>query len=191
VSLRQEKRPALWDNSQRLHTQIKKEVMMSRPLNKTQLLGAIQKEYGALEKFIATLNPEQMTFSAVLGAWAVKDILAHLYEWQQMFFLWYETGLQGEMPAIPAQGFKWNQLPALNQHIFEKHRALAADQVLTLFRESHQKTVQFIETQPDASLATPGLYKWMNQNTLMSYLNSITAAHYIWALKEAKNAVKA
>jgi hypothetical protein len=67
---------------------------------------------------------------------------------------------------------------------------LPLDKVLTMFRESHQKTVQFIETLPDADLTAPGLYAWMNQNTLMAYLNSTTAAHYVWALKEAKKALK-
>ncbi len=163
---------------------------MSRPLNKTQLLTAIQKEYGALEKFIAPLTPEQLVHAPTPGAWAVKDILAHLYEWQQMFFLWYETDLRGETPALPAPGYKWSQLPALNQAIYEKYYELAPEQILALFHESHQKTLQFIAALSDADLTTPGLFAWMNQNTMLAYLNSTTAAHYVWALKEAKKALK-
>ena len=163
---------------------------MSRPRNKTQLLAAIQKEYNALESVLAHLTPEQMAFTNAPGAWAIKDILAHLYEWHQMVFTWYTTGLRGEIPALPAPDYKWNQLPALNQHIYEKYRDLAPDRALPLFRESHQKMMQFIETLSDTDLTTPGLYKWMNQNTLMAYLNSSTAAHYVWALKEIKKALK-
>ncbi len=163
---------------------------MSRPLDKTQLLAAIQKEYAALEKFIAPLTAEQMAFAPAPGAWAVKDILAHLYEWQQMFFKWYETGQRGENPAVPALGYKWSQLPALNQHIYEKYQQIAPEQALALFRESHQKTLQFITALPDADLTTPGLYKWMNNNTLMAYLNANTAAHYAWALKDARKVLK-
>jgi hypothetical protein len=161
---------------------------MSRPLNKAQLLTAIQKEYSALEKFLAPFTSEQMAFAPAPGAWAVKDIITHLYEWQMMFFRWYEIGLRGEMPEVPAPGYKWNQLPALNQAIYEKYQHLSADQALGSFRESHQKTIQFIENLPESDLSTPGLYSWMNNNTLMSYLNSVTAAHYVWALKEAKKA---
>lgn len=163
---------------------------MSRPLNKTQLLAAIQKEYGALEKFIAPLTPEKLVQAPAPGAWAVKDVLAHLYEWQQMFFNWYESGQRGENPAVPAPGYKWSQLPALNQHIYEKYQQLPPEQALTLFRESHQKTVEFIENLPESDLTMPGLYKWMNNNTLMAYLNANTAAHYVWALKDAKKALK-
>ncbi len=163
---------------------------MSRPLNKTQLLESIQKEYTALEKFLAPLTAEQMAFSSAPGAWAVKDILAHLHEWQQMFFRWYEAGLRGEMPEVPAPGYKWNQLPALNQSIYEKYRSLSPEQALAMFRESHHKTIEFIKSLPEADLTMPGLYKWMNQNTLMAYLNANTAAHYVWALKDAKKALK-
>jgi hypothetical protein len=162
---------------------------MSRPLNKTQLLDFIHKDYTALEKFLAPLTAAQMELAPAPGAWAIKDILAHLYEWQRMFFTWYETGLDGEMAELPAPGYKWNQLPALNQAIYEKHQALTAEKALTLFRGSHQKTVEFVEILSDADLTTPGLYKWMNKNTLMAYLNSTTAAHYRWALKDAKKAL--
>ena len=163
---------------------------MSRPLNKTQLLLGVEKEYNALEKCLATLAPEQMAFANKPGAWALKDILTHLYEWQEMLFTWYETGLRGEVPAVPASGYKWSQLPALNQCIYEKHCHLAPEQALSLFRESHQKTLQFITALSDSDLITPGLYTWMNQNTLMAYLNSTTAAHYVWALKEARKVLK-
>lgn len=163
---------------------------MSRPLNKTQLLAAAQKEYAALEKILAPLTAEQMTTPPAPGAWAVKDVLMHLVEWQQMLFTWYETGLRGEMPALPAPGYKWNQLPTLNQHIYEKHLALSAEQAAGLFHASHQKTMQLIEALSDADLTTPGLYPWMNQNTLLAYLNSTTAAHYTWAIKEVKKILK-
>ena len=159
---------------------------MPRPLNKTQLLAACQKEYTALEKLLAPLTSEQLSHEPKPGGWAIKDILAHLMEWQQMFFIWFESGLRGEIPATPAPGYKWNQLPALNQSIYEKHRALSPGQSLALWRESRQKTLLFIENLTDADLVTPGLYEWMNQHALMAYLNANTAAHYAWARKDIK-----
>jgi len=164
---------------------------MSRPPNKTELLTAIQKEYAALENLISSLTLEQLFYSPASGAWSIKDILAHLYEWQQMFFTWYETGLRGEAPTVPAPGYKWSQLPALNQSIYEKHQNLSLQTVLTLFRESHQKTVQFIHQLSDADLTTPGLYAWMNQNTLLAYLKANTSSHYIWAIKDCQKILKA
>lgn len=164
---------------------------MPRPLNGTQLLEITESQYTKLERALAPLSPEQLTAAPVPGEWSIKDVLAHLYEWQQMFFSWYEAGLRGEKPDVPALGYKWSQLPALNQAIYQKFRDLPLDEILALFRESHQRTIRFIETQTDADLTAPGLYPWMNQNALMSYLNSIAAAHYDWAIKEFKKCIKA
>lgn len=163
---------------------------MPRPLNKPQLLDIAQKEYLKLDKFLSTCTLEKLTIPPIPGQWSIKDIVAHLYEWQQMVFCWYETGRRGETPAVPAPGYKWSQLPALNQHIYEKYRDLPPEEALAMFCESHQKTIQFIEALSDRDLSSPGLYAWMNQNTLMAYFNSVTAAHYVWALKEAKKALK-
>jgi hypothetical protein len=151
---------------------------MPRPLNKTQLLDVVRNEYQKLEKFLSTLTPEQITSPPAPGEWSVKDILAHLYEWQQMFFRWYEAGLRAETPAVPAPGYKWSQLPTLNQAIYEEFRDLPLEEVVSLFRESHQKTVKLIESLSESDLTSPGLYKWMNQNALMAYINANTGSHY-------------
>ena len=163
---------------------------MSRPTNKTQLLDDSQGEYAALEGFLAALTPEQMTLPGVIGEWAVKDVLAHLYEWQQMFFRWYETGLRGEVPSVPAEGYKWSQLPALNQKIYEQYRRHPLPEVLEQFRASHQKTVKLIESLSESDLFTAGLYAWMNQNHLSAYLKANTGSHYRWARTEMRKGMK-
>jgi hypothetical protein len=159
---------------------------MPRPLTKTQLLSESQNKYGALEKLLATLTPEQMTHASSPGDWSVKDYVAHLYEWQQMFFKWYETGLRGETPAVPAVGFKWSQLPALNQSIYEKYRDYPISDVLSMFRESHCNTIQLIKSLSENDLTTRALYNWMNQNALIAYLAANTSSHYQWAIKEIR-----
>jgi hypothetical protein len=158
---------------------------MARPTNKTQLLDKARKEYDKLETYLSNLAPEQIAAENAPQK-SLRDILAHLYEWQSMFFGWYEGGLRGETPAVPATGYNWGQLPALNQVIYEKYKHLSLDETLLMFRASHQKTIKFIEGLSDEELTIPGLYPWMNRNTLLAYLNSTTGSHYVWAVKEAK-----
>jgi hypothetical protein len=163
---------------------------MARPLNKTQLLDAAQNEYQKLEKYLSTLTPGQMITPPAPGEWSAKDILAHLYEWQQMFFRWYEAGLRGESPTVPADGYKWSQLPALNQRIYETYRDAPLEEVLKLFRSSHRKTMDLVAALPEADLFTPGRWSWMNQNTLSAYINANTGAHYRWARTEIRARIK-
>ncbi len=88
---------------------------MPRPTSKRDLMVAIDQERGKLEAILVTLKPEQMVEPGVVGEWSVKDVLAHLVEWEQMALGWYRAGLRGETPDLPAPGYKWNQTPQLNQ----------------------------------------------------------------------------
>ena len=69
---------------------------MPRPTSIPDLLAAIEKERGALETLLEPLTPEEMTDPGVVGEWSVKDVLAHLIEWEQMVLGWHATGLRGD-----------------------------------------------------------------------------------------------
>ena len=76
---------------------------MTKPTTKNEIIEAAQTERVALEKLLATLTPEQMTQSKIVGDWTAKDVLGHLIEWEQMVLKWYETGVKGETPAVPSE----------------------------------------------------------------------------------------
>ena len=79
---------------------------MGKRLLKQELLSEIRLERAALDDALAPLTPRHMTMAGVTkGGWSVKDVLAHLVEWQAMNLDWYAAGLRGERPAIPAPGF--------------------------------------------------------------------------------------
>ena len=76
---------------------------MGKRLRKQELLSEIRRERRLLDDALALLSVRQMTKAGVTrGGWSVKDVLAHLVEWQQMNLDWYAAGLRGETPAIPA-----------------------------------------------------------------------------------------
>jgi len=164
---------------------------MPRPQTKADLLAEGQREYDALEKFLAPIHAEAMLAPGALGDWSVKDVLAHLLEWQRMFFMWYEAGLTGQTPAVPAPGYNWGQLPALNQAIYETYRDQPLDEVLREFRLEHCKTMDLIESLPEEELFARGRYGWMRNNHLAAYLVANTSSHYRWARTEMKKNLKA
>lgn len=164
---------------------------MPRPTSKKDLLAAIEQERGALETYLETLTPAQMTEPDIVGEWSVKDVLAHLVEWEQMCLGWYEAGLRGETPPIPAPGFKWNQTPQLNQQIYEKHRDRPLDKVREHFHASHLEILAIIQELSNAKLFTAGHYTWTKKNTLGAYMVSATSSHYLWARKEIRKGFRA
>jgi hypothetical protein len=164
---------------------------MPRPTTKKQLLTEIQKERAALADLLVDLSAEQMTQPGVLGAWSVKDVLAHLIEWEQMVLGWYAAGKKGKIPAIPAEGIKWSELPRLNQQIYEKHRDRSLPDVLKQFVASYRKIFKLAEGLSEKDLFTRGRYAWTGTTTLAAYIIGCTSSHYRWASTGIRKGLKA
>ena len=163
---------------------------MARPKNKMELLGAIEKERGALDRTLENLSSQEMIEPGIVGHWSVKDVLAHLSTWEQMCLGWYRAGLQGETPQLPAPGFKWNQITELNQQIFEEHQNDPLEEVLAFFEGSSREILGLIQELSDQQLFRAGQFVWTKKNTLGTYLVSNTSSHYAWARKEIKKGFK-
>lgn len=164
---------------------------MPRPTTKKQLLETIEAEQKALDQLLAGLLPAQMNEPGVVGEWSVKDVLAHLLEWQQMVLRWYSAGLQGKALAIPAEGMNWAQLPQLNQQIYEKHCHRPLADIQKEFKASHKKCLSTIQSLSEEDLFTRGRYAWTKSSTLGAYFISSTSSHYLWARKNIKKGLKA
>ncbi len=154
---------------------------MGRRLRKKDLLSEIQREQTALNDTLALLPAHQMNKTGVThGGWSVKDILAHLVEWQRMNLDWYAAGLRGEKPAIPAPGFTLRDLPRLNQMIYHKHHRRSLQAVMRNYKLYHDRVVKLIEVLPDSDLVTLNRFSWTGPSwTLSDYLRASTAAHYL------------
>jgi hypothetical protein len=160
---------------------------MPRPNSKAQLLAAMQKEHGKLTDLLATLAPETTNkTSESIENWSIKDVLSHVTAWEQMVLSWYRAGLRGEMPQLPAPGFNWRQIPALNQQIYEQTRLKPYDEVRREFDESYAEIFSTVEGIDNEDLFIPERYAWTNKNTMGTYFVSATSSHYVWAKKEIR-----
>ena len=164
---------------------------MPRPTTKNALLESIEAERNALEQLLDELTPDQMEESGVVGEWSVKDVIAHLLEWEQMVLRWHSAGLKGKVPVTPAEGFNWAQLPQLNQQIFEKHHNQPLAVIQKEFNASFRKILKTIQGLSDEDLFMRGRYAWTKNNTLVAYFISNTSSHYKWARTNIKKGLKA
>ena len=95
---------------------------MPRPTSRAELLEAMSRECALLMSEINDLDPGSREIAGACEAWSVKDILAHLDAWHEMFLLWESAGVAGESIEMPAPGFTWKDTPGLNEQIFEAPR---------------------------------------------------------------------
>ncbi|MEO0585690.1 MAG: ClbS/DfsB family four-helix bundle protein [Bacteroidota bacterium] len=165
---------------------------MPRPKNKADLLLKSQQNFDRLMSFLADFSHAELNSEFPEGTMNrnVRDVLGHLYYWHLMMLRWYEEGMQGIKPAIPAEGYTWKTTPDLNRHIWEECQSTDLDTTLLLFRESHERVHTLIERHTDEELFEKKRYKWTGSTSLGAYLISATSSHYDWAFKLIKKAYK-
>jgi hypothetical protein len=93
---------------------------MANQINKAEVLEAMQTEHTNLESLLTTLSDEQMCLPTLEGQRSIKDVLAHIADWELRCAGWIEAGLRGETPATPETGYTWEDIDRLNEHTFAK-----------------------------------------------------------------------
>lgn len=163
---------------------------MPNPTTKDALLAEIRAERGFLEEFLATLTPQQMVVPGAIAGWSVKDVLAHLAEWEQLLLVWYQAGLRSEVPPLPAPGYSWAQMDDLNRKIYEKYFDRSLEDVQTFFHASYLQVLEAVHAMTEDELFTPGRYTWTKQNALAAYVVPCTSEHYDWARQEMRKGLR-
>lgn len=163
--------------------------MSRRAKTRGELLESIRTNRGLLDKKFARLTPEQMTWPGSMGEWSVKDILAHLVDWEQRFIAWYRAGLRDEVPITPAPGYTWRELPDLNQVWFERHKDERLETVLEQYENSYQEILALVESMTEQEIFEPGYYEWTGDSPLLPWIAANTSSHYNWARRNIRTTV--
>jgi hypothetical protein len=150
-------------------------------MDKEDILDRIQTERRRLDNNLADLTEQKMIESGVIGEWSIKDILAHLVDWEQRFLGWYQAGLRGEIPHTPATGMTWGDLDQLNQLIFEEHKDQPIEHVKAEFQTSYQQVLNTVKAIPEEDIFPVGRFAWTRKSNLAAYILANTANHYRWA----------
>ena len=164
---------------------------MSRPKTRAELLYQAEEEFDKLHKLVAEVPLDERETPGACEAWSVKDILAHLDAWHEMFLRWEVVGSTGEIPAMPAAGYTWKQTPELNQAIYERHKADDWDAVVTRLRHSYERVIEVISAHSDEELFTKKLVPWTGSTSIGSYAVSASSSHYAWASRLIRRWLKA
>lgn len=165
---------------------------MARPTNKTELLDLSRKNFELLMGFIESFSVKEQNSEFPKGTMNrnIRDILMHLHHWHLMMIDWYNIGMQGEKPEMPAKGYTWKSTPELNKWIWEIYNNISLEDAKKDFKSSYKKVRQLIEKHSDEELFEKKRYKWTGTTSLGAYLISATSSHYDWAYKLIKKAKK-
>lgn len=170
---------------------------MTRPTNKEEIQSAAEESFDKLQKIVSSIPKEmlEIPFSFDLnkekgGHWKrdknIKDVIVHLYEWQQLLITWVVSNTKGESkPFLPIQ-YNWKTYGKMNYKILEKHQNTELDTALSMLNDSHIEVLNLLERFNNKELFTKNHYKWVGGSTLGSYFISTTSSHYTWANQKIK-----
>lgn len=156
---------------------------MARPTTRTELLEAAEAEYRRLLEVVETVPLDRRTTPGACDHWSVKDLLAHLDAWHELFLGWEEIGRAGEVPEMPAPGLRWSDTPTLNARIHERTADDAWDDVVARLDGSHERVLAVIRSYDDDDLFTKRRFGWTGSTSVGSYAVSATSSHSAWATK--------
>lgn len=145
----------------------------------------INKEWDALQAYIKSLTPEQLTKPADAAGWSVKDHLIHIAVW--------EVGMvallnhQSRATAMGLSEEQWGNpdYDYVNEIIKKQHESLSLEAVLKRLDEVHQQLIETLgrltledlerpynHYAPDDDQTAP-VYGWVAGNTFEHYKEHI------------------
>jgi hypothetical protein len=153
---------------------------MPRPKSKEELLELSQKNYTRLNDFVDSFSPEEQTAEFPEGTMNrnIRDVLAHLHHWHLMMLEWYEIGMKGEKPEMPAEGYTWKTVPELNRAIWEKYKNTDLQIIREKLQISYLQIQEVIQSHTNKELFEKKYFRWTGSTSLGSYLVSATSSHY-------------
>ena len=163
---------------------------MPRPTNKTDLLAAMDRERSQVETVLDPLAPARMVQPGVVGEWSVKDVLAHLAEWEQMALGWYRAGLRGDAPDLPAPGYKWNELKRYNADLRKSQADLDWPAALAMLRDRHGKLLDWMRERSQDELYGGPMKGANNAWTPGRWAEAAGPSHYRSAHKYIRSRLK-
>jgi len=152
---------------------------MPESKSKVQIINNLQTERRRLEQVLEELNPEDFLQPGVVGKWSIKDVLAHLADWEAHMPVWMDAARRGDPVKEIEPGLNWKQFDAFNQRIYERHCDQTLEDVLAYFHETHCQFMDMVEAMPEDEMLAPGRYAFIGKGTVYSWLKSY-AAHDLW-----------
>jgi hypothetical protein len=153
--------------------------------SKTGILARLRAKREELERLLATLGPERMLEAGVVARSSVKDVLAHLADWEEHMSIWLETARRGDPVPGPEPGLTWRQLAHFNERIHEAHRDQPLGEVLDYFHAAHARFMERVVAMPEEEMLARGRYPFLERQALYDWLVAY-ADHDAWGARRIR-----
>ncbi len=152
---------------------------MPLPTSKDELLKNLYDAYEKLDSEFTAVSPDTEREPGIAGEISCCDIVAYQIGWANLLLGWDESELKGKLPAMPASGFKWNQLGELAKSFYAKESTKTLQQLRVEFRLVHKRLVIWIESLSEQELFEIHQRQWTGEKwTMVKWIQVNTIAPY-------------
>lgn len=155
---------------------------MGRRRSRTAIVERLRRERERLEATVAAVDTARMAQGGVVRRWSVKDVLAHLADWEEHMLAWVEAARRGEPVPGPEEGLGWNELKLFNERVYARHCDRSLDEVLRYFRSTHARFMALVATMPDDELLDRRRYSFLGSQAVYDWL-VVYAEHDAWGTR--------
>jgi len=146
-------------------------------MKKTEMLHRIDQEWLRLNEAIRMLSDEDQKKDQIVGLWTIKDLMAHLSNWESVCLERLGRIRRGEEIEIVPD----DEVDKWNMSVYEKYRNQKLEIVQGEFEHIHSRLVNGIDDLPDElwNRNAEGVIDWIADNTYAHYaehLEKLTAA---------------
>jgi hypothetical protein len=150
--------------------------------DKSALIAACEKEFAKLADLIAEIDDEVAGRPYDDGI-SIKDVIGHRAYWIDLWLGWDQAGHGGQDVHMPAEGYKWSELKALNEAVRNRQRDLGWQDVRTLLRDRHNALMKRLSDMSEDALYGAAMAGGNGKWTAGRYAESAGSSHYRSAAK--------
>lgn len=139
--------------------------------SKQEIMNRLQKVFNQWQELISDLRPEQIAVPLLPADWTIKDVVAHMWSWQQATVARTEAALLGKSPEYP----EWWQLMGpdpeedvdrTNAYLYKINKDKPWSRVYTDWKAQFSRFLELSRQIPEKDLFEPGKYPWMGSYAL-------------------------
>lgn len=142
---------------------------------KGHILAALQEQFDRWEGLLASLTEEQITTPHFEFDWSIKDVMSHLWGWQQISIARMQGGVLEREPVFPEWitelGEDWEEeADQTNAFFFEMNHKRPWSEVYENWRQGFLHLLDLGSQISERDLLDGDLYAWLKGYTLAAVL---------------------
>ncbi len=138
---------------------------------KDHILAALKEQFAHWEETLGKLSEEQLTSPHFDLDWSIKDVIAHLWAWQQISIARMEASLHNREPQLPSWIIdsisNWEEdANRVNALTFEMNHEKPWSEIHQNWRNGFLHFLELGGNIPERDLLDGDKYKWLNGYSL-------------------------